>query len=487
MAARHCPICGTEEPGGHHNATAHAAAEVNEMQYGLEAMAHNHPDPYDADEMLQNHLAHYASYPTALALHLRDVDKGHALDLDEVEPLSEPDRVTLHEGNHNGSAYETRDYFTASADVPTFAALNEDEALVQEHLIQYHPSHEGHIAPDFQNTYMDHSKQHRLFKRGHPPEGMVPHEHDFYFTAMTHEPSVDTDRWGGGDMDWNADVDADAECDYCGMRGHFEDQCPEKPVGYDVGDVLRGERLGTAVSDPTSDPSSNVSSCPRCGGKGVGVAADSGHELLRCSNCGKQFTASLVSGPAEPTTDEDWAAIEDAAHLAASPFEPWINCQECGAQGVGAHNSGCSLYEEGARTVPTEKELTKNSSMTKTALNYTRDGKEIRDGFEVISTEEADAIPFLDTERVIISRKEVCVDCQESQWLTRFASCEDCSQLKCHNCFATVSQFFGHCRKCANYPASLEISNERVLPQMPPLDYPNDDMYLWINGENEAE
>jgi len=70
----------------------------------------------------------------------------------------------------------------------------------------------------------------------------------------------------------------------------------------------------------------------------------------------------------------------------------------------------------------------------------------------MLTTREASEIPYLDVERVTISDKIHCPDCEEDTWLARVASCTDCGELKCDSCMDDSSFNFmlGTCKKCAN-------------------------------------
>jgi len=87
----------------------------------------------------------------------------------------------------------------------------------------------------------------------------------------------------------------------------------------------------------------------------------------------------------------------------------------------------------------------------KTATNWTLDGTPIEDGFTLMTSDEANAIPFLDTNKVSISTKVHCAGCDTDQWFARVASCVQCNEFKCLNCMDDIiNEFVGSCKKCAN-------------------------------------
>lgn len=99
----------------------------------------------------------------------------------------------------------------------------------------------------------------------------------------------------------------------------------------------------------------------------------------------------------------------------------------------------------------TKRKGGKEAAAAKIALNYTLDGKKIVDGFKVMLTsQEANSLPYLDTNRVTISEKITCSDCKEPSWLQTVASCSDCNQFKCATCMESMRDFSGICRRCAN-------------------------------------
>lgn len=136
----------------------------------------------------------------------------------------------------------------------------------------------------------------------------------------------------------------------------------------------------------------------------------------------------------------------------------------------------------------------------KTATNWTRDGLAIENGFEVLTSQEAASIPFLDRNKVIISERQACSDCEEPTWLTRLSSCTDCSTMKCRNCMVSIGDFFGQCKKCASYDSSIEYSDEtEFIPENYYLNYnihtafeqpwylPSDEDYLDEEGDSDEE
>jgi len=130
------------------------------------------------------------------------------------------------------------------------------------------------------------------------------------------------------------------------------------------------------------------------------------------------------------------------------------SCPECGEEAVGEDSRSTSPSREDRDDRHNNRELGQRaSSIEKTTSNYTRNGIKIEDGFNlVLTTREASEIPYLDTNRVTISEKIHCPDCEEDTWLARVASCTDCGELKCDNCMDDSSFNFmlGTCKKCAN-------------------------------------
>lgn len=93
----------------------------------------------------------------------------------------------------------------------------------------------------------------------------------------------------------------------------------------------------------------------------------------------------------------------------------------------------------------------KAAAAAKIALNYTLDGQKIVDGFKVMLTsQEANSLPYLDTNKITISEKITCSDCREPSWLQTVASCKDCNEFKCSSCMESMRDFSGICRRCAN-------------------------------------
>lgn len=124
--------------------------------------------------------------------------------------------------------------------------------------------------------------------------------------------------------------------------------------------------------------------------------------------------------------------------------------------------------------------LTKKGHSVKTALNYTLDGQKIVDGFKVMLTsQEANNLPYLDTNKVTISEKITCSDCREASWLQTVASCRDCNEFKCSSCMESMRDFSGICRRCANTLGDT-IGEESPLVER--------DMYFeyFLNNETES-
>lgn len=113
----------------------------------------------------------------------------------------------------------------------------------------------------------------------------------------------------------------------------------------------------------------------------------------------------------------------------------------------------CSQLSSDVNFVKTEE---KTASITKEAINYTRDGLKIEDGFTVITAEEANNLPFLDLNKVRVARYN-CPDCDEKTYFERLASCQDCGEFKCLSCMESVGNFLGTCAKCAG------VSDEEIF------------------------
>jgi hypothetical protein len=100
------------------------------------------------------------------------------------------------------------------------------------------------------------------------------------------------------------------------------------------------------------------------------------------------------------------------------------------------------------------------SVQEKIATNWTRDGMPIENGFDLISSEEAKGIPFLNFERFAISDKVNCPDCETEEWIPRMASCTVCMHFKCANCMDDIDNLIGICRKCANVEEDYYLVDE---------------------------
>lgn len=130
-------------------------------------------------------------------------------------------------------------------------------------------------------------------------------------------------------------------------------------------------------------------------------------------------------------------------------------------------------------TYVTQRKGHKAAAAAKVALNYTLDGQKIVDGFKVMLTpQEASSLPYLDTNKVAISEKVTCSECNEPSWLQAVASCRDCNEFKCASCMESMKDFSGICRRCAN---SLDgtIGEEPISERDIYLDY-------FLNNETEA-
>lgn len=112
----------------------------------------------------------------------------------------------------------------------------------------------------------------------------------------------------------------------------------------------------------------------------------------------------------------------------------------------------CAELASDANFVKTTDEADDDSlrtaSVEKEAINYTRDGVRIEDGFTVITSEEAENLPFLSHDKVRVARYE-CPDCETKTHFERLASCEGCGEFKCVACMNTIGNFIGVCAKCA--------------------------------------
>lgn len=133
----------------------------------------------------------------------------------------------------------------------------------------------------------------------------------------------------------------------------------------------------------------------------------------------------------------------------------------------------------------TEEPQVFTASVTKKAINYTRDGLKIEDGFTVITSEEAENLPFLDRNKVKVARYD-CAECKEKTYFERLASCESCGEFKCVACMDTIGNFLGVCAKCANVD-EIEIAGETLED---PID--NDESFrllsrLLTEEEEEAD
>lgn len=119
----------------------------------------------------------------------------------------------------------------------------------------------------------------------------------------------------------------------------------------------------------------------------------------------------------------------------------------------------CAELSAEANFVKTEEKaasIAKSASTIKEAVNYTRDGFKIENGFTVITAEEAEILPFLDSSKVRVSRYN-CPDCEEKTYFERLASCQGCGEFKCLSCMNSVGNFLGICAKCAG------VSDEEIL------------------------
>lgn len=141
-----------------------------------------------------------------------------------------------------------------------------------------------------------------------------------------------------------------------------------------------------------------------------------------------------------------------------------------------------------------DDEAKQQAMPAKAATNWTRDGTPIVDGFEVITREEANRIPFLDNTKVIVSDRHTCPDCNEPQWLSTLSSCSDCSTLKCTACMAHLGSVFGQCKKCANWNdaihSALLVDDSELADTDYYLNYAinaEPEESLFLPGDNYAE
>lgn len=178
---------------------------------------------------------------------------------------------------------------------------------------------------------------------------------------------------------------------------------------------------------------------------GVGTTSDPvlsvGGDRLTCQTCeelSNQSSFVTQSSVEDDLVGQAWMpSTEDA------PFVPEAAAWEI------INDEPDDEWFVGERTAGRQRK----SSAEKIAVNYTRDGVPIHNGFEVqITAQEAARIPFLDFARVSVSDKRICPDCGQNHWLSKIASCDQCGQMKCLSCMEDVglSSFIGMCKTCAS-------------------------------------